>query len=133
MRPGRIFWGVALVALGLLVLAHKAGIMTPQWSIALGLWPLVLVLWGIGLLVGGKVIRIITAGVAGLVLAYFLAALFTFSYWDDDAPEAMATASQVLASPADASIERARFILDSGAGAFTRCPLSRPVARLATR
>ena len=31
----------------------------------------------------------------------------------------MATASQVLASPADATIERATFVLDSGAGAFT--------------
>jgi hypothetical protein len=119
MRPGRIFWGVALVALGLLVLAHKAGLMTPQWNIALGLWPLVLVLWGIGLLVGGKMIRVVTAGVAGLVLAYFLAALFTFSLWDGEYSEGMTTATQVLASPADATIERATLVLDSGAGAFT--------------
>ena len=119
MRPGRIFWGVALVSLGLLVLAHKAGVMTPKWSIALGLWPLVLVLWGIGLLVGGKVVRLITAGVAGLVLAYFFAALVTTSFWDDEDEEAIANSSQSFAVSPDTTVKHARFVLDSGAGAFT--------------
>jgi hypothetical protein len=119
MRSGRIFWGVALVSLGLLVLAHKAGIMTPKWSIALGLWPLVLVLWGVGLLVGGKVVRFVTAGVAGIVLAYFLAALFTMSFWDDEEEGEMAKASQSFVVSPDTAVKRAKFVLDSGAGAFT--------------
>ncbi len=119
MRPGRIFWGVALVSLGLLVLAHKAGVMTPKWGIALGLWPLVLVLWGVGLLVGGKVVRMIAAGVAGLVLAYFLAALVTTSFWDEEDGEALANASQSFVVSPDTTVKHARFVLDSGAGAFT--------------
>jgi hypothetical protein len=119
MRPGRIFWGVALVSLGLLVLAHKAGIMTPNWGIALGLWPLVLVLWGIGLLVGGKAIRLVTAGVAGMVLAYFFAALVTMSFWEDEGEGDLANASQSFVVSPDSAVKRAKFILDSGAGAFT--------------
>ena len=119
MRPGRIFWGVSLVALGLLVLGHKAGIMTPRWSIALGLWPLVLVLWGIGLLVGGKAIRIVTAAVAGLVLAYFLAAVFTMSFWDQDEEVDMAKATQSFVVAPDTAVKHATFILESGAGNFT--------------
>jgi hypothetical protein len=119
MRPGRIFWGVALVSLGLLVLAHKGGIMTPKWSIALGLWPLVLVLWGVGLLVGGKVIRYVAAGVAGLVMAYFLAALFTMSFWEDEDEGALANASQSFIVSPDTVVKHAKFVLDSGAGAFT--------------
>lgn len=119
MRPGRIFWGVALVSLGLLVLAHKAGVMTPKWSIALGLWPLVLVLWGIGLLVGGKMVRLIAAGVSGIVLAYFLAALVTTSFWDEGDDDELANSSQSFVVSADTAVKRARFVLDSGAGAFT--------------
>lgn len=120
MRPGRIFWGVSLVALGLLVLAHKVGMMTPRWDVALGLWPLVLVFWGIGLLIGGKTIRFIAAGVAGLVLAYFLAAVFTMSFWDEDEDLVdMTNATQSFVVSPDTLVKRATFVLESGAGNFT--------------
>ena len=119
MKPGRIFWGVALVALGLIVLGHKAGIMTPQWSIALGLWPLVLVLLGIGLLVGGQAIRIVTAAVAGIVLAYFLSAVITMSFWDDEEQADTAKATQSFIVAPDPAVKHATFVLESGAGNFT--------------
>ncbi|MCC6396484.1 MAG: hypothetical protein IT282_05655 [Bacteroidetes bacterium] len=119
MRSGRLFWGVFFVALGLLVFAEKAGILSAQWGVALGLWPLVLVLWGIALLVGGKVIRLVAAGVAGLVLAYLLFTLFSFATCDADWPRSRAVETHVLVEPADTSVHHASFTLDSGAGTFT--------------
>jgi hypothetical protein len=119
MKSGRLFWGVFLVAIGLLALAERAGILTTQWGVALGLWPLVLLFWGIALLVGGKVIRQIAAGVAGLVLAYLAVAFFNFSLFDSDWPHPAITETQLIVEPPDTSVHRASFNLDSGAGIFT--------------
>lgn len=120
MKPGRVFWGVSLLALGLLVLAEKADILAAQWSVAVLLWPIVLVFWGVTLLVGGRSIRIIAAGVAGLVLAYFLVALFNYVTLDgEDGEEALTDTSQVFVVPQDTAVSRASFVLESGAGIFT--------------
>lgn len=120
MRSGRLFWGVFFVTLGLLFLADRTGIMSPHWGVALGLWPLVLLFWGIALLVGGKAIRLIAAGLAGIVLAYLVVTLFSFSAfeggWMHGGPEPQYV---ILAEPPDTSVHKASFALESGAGVFS--------------
>ena len=119
MKSGRLFWGVFFVALGLLVIGEKTSVLTPQWGVALGLWPVVLLFWGIALLVGGKALRLIAAGVAGLVLAYLVVAIFNFSLFDGDWSRGPEPETVILAEPADTSVHRASFTLDSGAGVFS--------------
>ena len=119
MKSGRLFWGVFFVALGLLIVGEKTSILTPQWGVALGLWPIVLLFWGIALLVGGKALRLIAAGVAGLVLAYLVVALFNFSLFDGDWSRGPEPETVILTEPADTSVHRASFTLDSGAGVFS--------------
>jgi len=119
MKSGRLFWGVFFVALGLLIVGEKTSILTPQWGVALGLWPVVLLFWGIALLVGGKALRLIAAGVAGLVLAYLVVALFNFSLFDGDWSRGPEPETVILTEPADTSVHRASFTLDSGAGVFS--------------
>jgi hypothetical protein len=119
MRSGRLFWGVFLVTLGLFIFAEKADILPVRWGVALGLWPLVLLFWGIALLVGGKVIRYVAAGLAGLVLAYLVVALFNFTMFDGDWSHGPMAETQILVEPPDTSVHKASFTLDSGAGNFT--------------
>jgi len=119
MKSGRLFWGVFFVALGLLIVGEKTSILTPQWGVALGLWPVVLLFWGIALLVGGKALRLIAAGVAGLVLAYLVVALFNFSLFDGDWSRGPEPETVILTEPADTSVHKASFTLDSGAGVFS--------------
>lgn len=119
MKSGRLFWGVFFVALGLLAFAERADWLTVHWGVALGLWPLVLLFWGIALLVGGKAIRLVAAGLAGLVLAYLAVAFFNFSLFDGDWQHSPITETQMIVEPPDTSVHRASFNLDSGAGIFT--------------
>ncbi len=125
MKSGRLFWGVFFVALGLLVFAEKVDILSAQWGVALGLWPLVLLFWGITLLVGGKVIRSVAAGITGFVLAFLFVALFNLSSCGPDWSRDQVPETQILTESADSSVRRASFILESGAGAFTLADTSR--------
>lgn len=119
MKTGRLFWGVFFVGLGLLVLGEKLCLICVQWGIAWKLWPVVLLLWGAALLIGGKLARRIAAGAAALALAYFLVALFSFSWFDDDWHNGPITESRQIVEPFDTSLHHATFSLQSGAGIFS--------------
>ncbi len=120
MKTGRLFWGVFFLGLGVLVLGEKLSIIGVQWGIAWKLWPVVLLLWGAALLIGGNLARRIAAGAAALTLAYFLVALFSFSWCNDDWHSGpIAESQQTLVEPFDSSLHRAAFSLESGAGIFT--------------
>jgi hypothetical protein len=50
MKYRYLFWGILLIAIGLLFILNNLGIISFSWSALWSLWPLILVFWGISIL-----------------------------------------------------------------------------------
>jgi hypothetical protein len=119
MKTSRLFWGLFLLTIGVLVLLDKTGVFVVQWNIAWKFWPVALIFWGIAMLIGGKVIRLVAAALAALVLAFVLVSLFNMTWFDGEWSHAPITETQEMNESFDPSIKQATFTLESGAGSFS--------------
>ena len=77
MKAGKIFWGIILVYLGILVLLNNFDIIDFSWRIFWKFWPVLLIIWGINILIskentrkGAVLIGLVTCLGLGL-LTYF--------------------------------------------------------------
>ncbi len=81
MNPNRLFWGVLIIALGILWLLGNLGMLPNDfWQDIWRLWPIIIVFWGISILFGNKqsagvwlsvaIILIILAGVSIFGILY---------------------------------------------------------------
>lgn len=118
MKPGRVFWGVFFVLLGLLLLAARFGLFAICWSDLWRLWPLVLVLIGGALLLKGTRYGMLLLGLGGAVLAILLVSLFSFSWMDGEWGPARETHEQTFQVPYVEGTSRASLVYEGGAGTF---------------
>ncbi len=77
MKAGKIFWGIILVYLGILVLLNNFDIIDFSWRVFWKFWPVLLIIWGINILIskentrkGAILIGLVTCLGLGL-LTYF--------------------------------------------------------------
>jgi hypothetical protein len=119
MKTSRLFWGLLLLTIGVLVLLDKTGVFVAHWNLAWKFWPVVLVFWGIALLVGGRVVRLVAAAVAAVVLGFVLVSMFNMTWFDGECRNAPITQTQEMDESFDPSIKQATFIMESGAGTFS--------------
>lgn len=119
MKTSRLFWGLFLLTIGVLVLLEKTGVFVAQWNVAWKFWPVALIFWGIALLIGGHVIRLVAAAVAALVLGFVLVSLFSMTWFDGEWNNAPITETQEMNESFDPSIKQATFTMESGAGSFS--------------
>ena len=119
MKTSRLFWGLFLLTIGVLVLLEKTGVFVAQWNVAWKFWPVALIFWGIALLIGGNVIRLVAAAVAALVLGFVLVSLFNMTWFDGEWNNAPITETQEMNESFDPSIKQATFTMESGAGSFS--------------
>jgi hypothetical protein len=119
MKTSRLFWGLFLLTIGVLVLLDKTGVFVAHWNVAWKFWPVVLVFWGIALLVGGKAVRLVAAAVAAVVLGFVLVSMFNMTWFDGECSTAPITQMQEMDESFDPSIKQATFSMESGAGSFS--------------
>jgi hypothetical protein len=119
MKTSRLFWGLFLLTIGVLVLLEKTGVFVAQWNVAWKFWPVALIFWGIALLIGGKVVRLVAASVAALVLGFVLVSMFNMTWFDGESSNAPITQTQEMDESFDPSIKQATFVMESGAGSFS--------------
>ncbi len=72
MNYKNLFWGVILIALGVLYLLKQLDIIWFNWRDIVSLWPLLLVLWGISLLPIKPAIKLISSLIAVVVMVLII-------------------------------------------------------------
>jgi hypothetical protein len=127
MKPKHIFWGVFLVTLGTLILVSNFAIIDLNLARLWKLWPAALILWGVTFIVNKEFVKILFAGVVGIVLALsiFGAGQSFFNIFDKDIDFEFADGEYHSAAdtttyiePFDKNIKTVDFIIDAGAGSF---------------
>jgi hypothetical protein len=118
LRTGKVFWGMVFVTAGVVFFLERFGIMPVGWHDIWRFWPIILIVWGVALLMAGLKGRWIAAGFAGLFLGVVLAG-FLSMLWFQGEPFAEGQVGQQDFKVAwSHPVEKARFVLDTGAGTF---------------
>lgn len=89
MKKGNIFWGVALVTIGVIFALRNFDIFFFSWRSIFRLWPLIFVFWGISILPVKSFIKVIlsavTVGLAIIILALNPGSQSNwFEWWSDN-------------------------------------------------
>ncbi len=134
MNYKKVFWGVVLVLLGVLLILKNTGLIVFSWHAIWQLWPLLLILWGISMIPIKDYLKLIISLVILLAGIGFYAT--QKDKWDDDLDihwkwdhdesgnwdenDTLGIAGeQSLAEPWDSTIRTAVLDFDAAAGAFT--------------
>lgn len=123
MKTGRLFWGVLLTTLGLLILSVKFHIISTDWSFVWNLWPLIFIFWGLLVLVKQPIIKPVISSLFGIFVALFIfgaisSVFFGFDFeFDNDLNHS--TYSEAFAEDMDSSVTSGQLTFSSGAGAFS--------------
>jgi hypothetical protein len=136
MKYRYLFWGILLIAIGLLFILNNLGIVIFSWGAIWSLWPMILIFWGISILpVKGTVKTIILlAVVLGTLLVinrlpdnrpWFLRLHHHYgngyNYWNDEADEDSTGSNsndQNFTVPMDSLASKGILNLDAAAGNF---------------
>ncbi|MBX2992609.1 MAG: hypothetical protein KF749_15760 [Bacteroidetes bacterium] len=123
MKPSRAFWGIFLVAFGVLFLVGRNTDINLGWAHIWKFWPMVLVCIGLAVMLKDARVKWMLSGLAGVVAAVFLYGAVTFSWidsihaeFDDDAVDVQL---QEFSEPFAPGIAKASFSLDAAAGKYT--------------
>ncbi len=123
MRTGRLFWGVFLATIGLLILAAKFNYINADWSFVWNLWPLVFIFWGLLVLIKHPIIKPVISALFGVFIALFIFGSVNSLFWgfgfefDDDYVNPSYT--ETLEEDMNKDITRGELNFSSGAGAFS--------------
>lgn len=144
MNYRKIFWGVLLIFIGILIILRNVGVMYFSWWSLFRLWPLLLILWGISVIPVKNYVKLILSLITiviglGLVSRYhdtyprfrFYDHPRGFHYWWDDRDKEEEKeydeydwdkdaeySSQSFSEPYLDSVEQAKLYLDAAAGTF---------------
>ncbi len=69
MKTKQLFWGVLLIALGVLIFLNNIGQLHWEWDELIKLWPLFFILWGISLMTKNIVAKRILISLTAIALA----------------------------------------------------------------
>jgi hypothetical protein len=129
MKTSSIFWGVLLISIGILFMLGQFGMINNQFDFAINIWPLVLVFWGISFLNISPMIRKIIAGLAAIILSFFIISIFhhnwishfskEFDFTSDCEEFSDSLGSKHINVVLDSTYLKATLDLDAGAGMFT--------------
>jgi hypothetical protein len=134
MKYKHLFWGLILIAIGMLFILNNLGIVHFSWFSFWRLWPVVLLFWGIAILPVKDLVKYILLGVVLVSMFFVINRLpetrpwywkfhhpdHSFRWeWDDDNDTTLSAISdQNLSVPFDSLAKRGILNLDAAAGNF---------------
>jgi hypothetical protein len=133
MKTGRIFWGFFFITVGILVLLENMCVLRVDWGYTWRWWPVLLILAGAAALLRIKIVKAVLVVVTAIALGFLVVSALNFSWMSGCSQGGPVVSADTLTVPFDTSVQRAKFVLDSGAGTFsiedTCSDLVRAVAR----
>lgn len=121
MKSGQLFWGLFLLTIGALFLFTKYDVIYSDFSFVWDLWPLIFVLWGAIVIFKNSLVRPIISALFGIFLAVMFFGIianifsgFGFNYSGKNHDYI----TEDYAEEFDSTIQKAEFVLSSGAGTF---------------
>ena len=126
----KIFWGIVLIAIGILIMLKNLNIIWFSWQSLWALWPVLLILWGISVLPVKDYIKLIISIVAvavGIIVVSTQPEINTFGFqwhrnnhnwqikYDNDSTF---KGDENYSEPFDKSIKDGTLYLDAAAGRF---------------
>ena len=76
MKTKQLFWGVLLIALGILIFLNNIDQLNWNWDEIIKLWPLFFILWGISFMIKNIPIKKIFISLTSIALALSIFATF---------------------------------------------------------
>lgn len=123
MKTGRLFWGVLLTTLGVLILSVKFHIISSDWGFVWNLWPLIFIFWGLLVLIKHPIIKPVISSLFGIFVALFIfgaisSIFFGFDFeFDNDTSNTNYT--DTFIEDMDSNITHGQLNFSSGVGAFS--------------
>lgn len=121
MKSGQLFWGLFLLTIGTLFLLTKYDVICSDFSFVWDLWPLIFVLWGAIVIFKNSLVRPLISALFGIFLAVMFFGIianifsgFGFHYSSNNRDYI----TEDYAEEFDSTIQKAEFVLSSGAGTF---------------
>jgi hypothetical protein len=134
MKYKHLFWGLILIAIGLLFILNNLGVIHFSWFAFWRLWPLILLFWGIAILPVKDLVKYILLGVVLVLTIFAINRLpegrpwylrfhhpgnsFYWSWDDDEKDSTYRYTDQNLSVPFDSVIMKGDLSLDAAAGTF---------------
>lgn len=130
MSYKKIFWGIVLITIGILVMLKNLDLIWFSWHSLWALWPVLLILWGISVLPVKDYIKLIVSLVAvtaGIIIVSTQPDINTFGlHWHRHNQEwkikydndSVFNADENSSEPYDKSIKEGTLYLDATAGRF---------------
>ena len=130
MSYKKIFWGIILITIGILIMLKNLDLIWFSWHSLWALWPVLLILWGISILPVKDYIKLIislVAVAAGIVIVSTQPDINTFGFswhrqnhewkinYDNDSTNGSA---ETYSEPYDKTIKAGTLYLDAAAGRF---------------
>ena len=76
MKAKHLFWGLLFITLGVLILINNFSGIYWDWINLWKLWPVVFILWGLAIMIKSNGVKVLIAGLAGIVLGLTLFASY---------------------------------------------------------
>lgn len=131
MKTGKIFWGIILVYLGILVLLNNFDIIDFSWRMVWKFWPVLLIIWGIDILISRENTKK-AAILVGLVTCFGLGLLTYFgikesrsdsrhahSWGYDGSFDHVEGDGKIFIEDYTANIKKGKVTISGGAGNFS--------------
>lgn len=115
MKAGAIFWGTALIAVGVLMVLHMTGAIDGLPFSIWAWWPVLLILAGLAILSRSPGLRQVLAAVAGVAAALLVFDIFTLGFIFGHGVPTRAATSQEFSQRIVPGTERATLRVEGGA------------------
>lgn len=120
MKYKNIFWGIVLIAIGIMFILKNLDIISFNWLMLIQMWPLILIFWGISLIPVKdyiKFILMVVSLVIGLLLVNYYKSDVYFG-WHFNSDDKKNWTEQRMTETYDSTISRATLKMDAVAGEF---------------
>jgi len=120
MKSGKMFWGFFLLALGVLLLLTKYGVMHTSFGFVWDVWPLIFVFWGAMVIFRHSVVRPIISALFGVFIALLIFGIIENGFFEFDCcDDHDGKYSEVYDANYNSNIKYAQLELNDGAGTFS--------------
>jgi len=120
MKSGKMFWGFFLLALGVLLLFTKYGVIHTSFGFVWDVWPLIFVFWGAMVIFRHSLVRPVISALFGIFLALLIFGIIENGFFEFDCcDDSDGKYSEVYSTNYNPNLKYAQLELNDGAGTFS--------------